>query len=96
MDSAADFNSRVNAVIEAIEPGYRDSVRQDMQPLLDAGVQSDEDLFAIVEDTGSDPEKRERAFASFTSGNPWNSPCAVQSLERYECFAPSSDRAHDR
>jgi HEAT repeat protein len=33
-----------------------------MQFLLDAGAASEDDLFAIVEDTGSDPEQRERAF----------------------------------
>ena len=82
MDSAADFNSRVNAVIEAIEAGYRDSVRQDMQPLLDAGVQSDEDLFAIVEDTGSDPEKRERAFWLLSRlGTPGTAPALFKALK---------------
>jgi HEAT repeat protein len=82
MDSAADFNSRVDAVIERIEPDCRDSVRQDMQPLLDAGVQSDEDLFAIVEDTGSDPEKRERAFWLLSRlGTPGTAPALFKALK---------------
>lgn len=62
MNSEADFKLRVHAVIERIEPECRDYVRQDVQALLAAGVQSDEDLFVIVEDTGSDAEQRERAF----------------------------------
>jgi HEAT repeat protein len=79
--SSADFNRRVNAVIEAIEPGWRDSVRQDIQPLLDAGVQSDEDLFAIVEDTGSDREKRERAFWLLSRlGTPGTAPALFKAL----------------
>jgi HEAT repeat protein len=82
MDSAADFNGRLNAVIERIEPGYRDSVRQDLQHLLDAGVQCDEDLFAIVEDTDSDPENRERAFWLLSRlGTPGTAPALFRALK---------------
>lgn len=82
MDSVADFNSRVNRAIERIEPDYRDSVRQDIQALLDAGVQSDEDLFAIVEDAGSDPEKRERAFWLLSRlGTAGTAPALLKALQ---------------
>lgn len=82
MDSTADFKDRVNGVIERIEPGFRDDVRRDMQPLLDAGVSSEEDLFAIVEDTGSQPQTRERAFWLLSRlGTPGTAPALFKALQ---------------
>lgn len=57
-----DFHAAVQCVVDRIEGEGRDAARADVRMLFNAGVASEDDLFALVENPSGDPARRAKAF----------------------------------